>query len=254
MKRIRETIEAGSSILVREYDLCSYGKRAGEPRKAKENPSPLSKVRANYREAVRKLTALMNENCHDGDWHLVFTYCAENRPSDPQTAKKEFLRKIIPEIRKLYAKHGVELSYYFYRCEVGKRGGIHHHLVVPVINPVLFRRVWTLDVGNVHYSPLYSGEYSALAAYFLKSDNPDDPVHYNPQPGRKWSMAKNVKRPKPAKKKELHGSWERKDPYIPKGYILQADSYYIGENPFTHRIYRSYIVFKPQNSGGGKNE
>lgn len=254
MKRIRETIEAGSSILIREYDLASYGKRRGEPRKPKENPSPLSKVRANWREAVRKLTALMNENCREGDWHLVFTYRAENRPSDPQKAKNDFLRKILPEIRKLYAKHGVAFNYYFYRCEVGKRGGIHHHLVVPQINPVLFRRIWTIDVGNVHYSPLYSGEYSALAAYFLKSDNPDDPVHYNPMPGRKWSMAKTVKRPKPAKKKELHGSWERKDPYVPKGYVLRADTYYIGENPYTKRIYRSYVVFKPQNGGGGKDE
>lgn len=252
MKRIRETIEAGSSILIREYDLFSCGKRRGEPRRPKENPSPLSKIRANYREAVRKLTALMNENCRDGDWHLVFTYKTESRPSDPQSAKNDFLRKVIPAIRKLYADLCVEFHYYFYRCEVGKRGGIHHHLVVPAIDPLLFRRVWTREIGNVHYNPLYTGEYSALAAYFLKSDNPDDPIHYNPQPGRKWSMAKNVKRPKPPKKKELHGSWDRKEPYIPKGYVLIADSYYIGENPYTKRLYRSYIVYKPK--GGDKHD
>lgn len=244
MKRIRETVEAGRSILIREYDLFNTGRRRGEPRKPKENPSPLSKERANFRAALRNLTALMNENCNDGDWHLTFTYLAEERPTDPQAAKKDFLKKIIPAIRKIYAEEGVEFSYYFQKTEVGKRGGIHHHLVVPKINPLVFRKVWTNAIGNVHYSPLYTGEYSALAAYFLKSDNPDDPVHYNPQAGKKWAMARNVKRPKPPKRKELTGSWDRKDPFIPKGYVLQLDTYYIGENPYTHRLYRSYVVYK----------
>lgn len=244
MKRIRETIEAGNTILIREYDLCFCGKRKGETRKPKEKPSPLSKVRANYREALRKLTALMNENCRDGDWHLVFTYLADNRPEDPLKAKNDFLKKTIPTLRKLYADNGVEFSYYFYKIEIGKRGGIHHHLVVPAISPLIFRKAWASTVGNVHYSPLYTGEYSELAAYLLKSDNPDDTQHYNPLPGRKWSMAKTVKRSKPPKKVELKGSWERRDPYIPKGYVLRPTSYYIGENPYTHRIYRSYIVFK----------
>lgn len=251
MKRIRETIEAGNSILVREYDLFTTAKRKGEPRRPKEQESPLSKVRANYRAAVRKLTALMNENCRDGDLHLVFTYRKEERPASYQAAKNYFLRKIIPALRQIYAEQGVAFSYYFYRCEVGTRGGIHHHLVVPQFTPLAFRRVWDATIGNVTYSPLYTGEYSALAAYFLKSDNPDDPVHYNPQPGRKWSMAKSVKRPKPPKKKELSGSWETKDPYIPKGYILQADTYYVDVNPFTKRLYRSYIIYKPR--GGDRS-
>ena len=250
MKRIRETTEAGGTILVREYDLATVARRKGEARKPKENPSPLAKVRANWRAAVRKLTALMNENCRDGDLHLVFTYCVDMRPSDPEAAKKDFLKNIIPKIRKSYAEAGVAFGYSFYRCEVGKRGGIHHHLVVPRIDALVFRRIWTAAIGNVHYSPLWSGgEYSELAAYFLKSDNPDDPVHYNPQPGRKWSMAKTVKRPKPPKKKELKGSWERKDPYVPKGYLLKPDTMYVGENPWTHRLYRTYILVK---GGGGR--
>lgn len=246
MKRIRESQKAGRSIIIREYDLLSCGKRIGEPRKPKENPSPISKVRANYRAAWRKLTALMNENCHDGDYHLTFTYCAENRPTDPFEAKRDFTKKVLPQIRKLYASRGVEFTYYFYRLEVGKRGGIHHHMVVPAFPTHLLRKIWTPEIGNVHTTALYSGEYSALAAYFLKSENPDDPVHYNPMPGRKWSMAKGIKRPQPPKKKELVGSWISKDPYIPKGYILQPDTYYIGENPYTGRPYRCYIVYRPQ--------
>lgn len=253
MKRIREEQAAGNTMIVREYDLPTVGKRAGEARAPKEKPSPMSKVRANYRAAWRKLTALMNENCRDGDWHLVFTYRAENRPGDPLQARRDFQKKVLPEIRKLYAAHGVELGYYFYKIEVGKRGGIHHHVVLPKIDPVLFRKVWPTDLGNVHYSPLYTGgEYSALAAYFLKSDNPDDAVHYNPLPGRKWSMAKTTKRPKAPRKRELKGSWERKELYVPKGYTLKPDTYYVGENPFTHRTYRCYILIRPSTGGGGK--
>ena len=246
MKRIRETVKAGNSMIIREYDIPSCGKRLGEPRAPKENPSPLSKVRANYRAAWRKLTALMNENCRDGDYHLVFTYCEGNRPTDPQKAKRDFQQKTIPQIKKLYASLGVEFSYYFYRLEVGKRGGIHHHMVVPAFPTHLLRKIWTPDFGNIHTTALYTGEYSALAAYFLKSENPDDPIHYNPMPGRKWSMSKGIKRPQPPKKKELVGSWISKDPFIPKGYILQPDSYYIGENPYTGKPYRCYVVYRPQ--------
>ncbi len=246
MKRIRESQKAGRSIIIREYDIPSCGKRIGEPRAPKENPSPLSKVRANYRAAWRKLTALMNENCRDGDWHLVFTYRAELRPTDPLQARKDFQKKIIPLLRKLYADNGVPFTYYFYRLEVGKRGGIHHHMVVPAFPTHLLRKIWTPEIGNVHTTALYSGEYSALAAYFLKSDNPDDPIHYNPIPGRKWSMSKGIKRPPQPVKKELKGSWEKKDPYVPKGYALKPDTYYIGENPYTGRPYRCYIVYRPQ--------
>lgn len=252
MKRIRESQKAGNSIIIREYDL-TQGVKKTKGRAKKEKPSPLSKVRANYRAAWRKLTALMNENCRDGDLHLVFTYNKESRPSSFEAAKKAFLKKIVPELKRAYIAKGTSLSYYFYRCEGGKRGGIHHHLVVPRMDPLVFRRIWTADLGGVHYSPLYSqGEYSALAAYFLKSENPDDPVHYNPMPGRKWSMARDVKRPDEPKKKELKGSWEKKEPFCPKGYILKPDSYYIGENPYTKRPYRCYIVYKPK--GGEESD
>lgn len=245
MKRIREMQYAGQTILVREYDLSGPPKRAGEPRAPKEDPSPMSKKRANYRSALRKLTACINETAGPGDWFLTFTYRKDRRPGSSSEAKEHFRRRVIPELRRIYEEAGKSL-WYFYKCEVGKRGGIHHHIILPYLDPLLLRSVWDPSLGGIHYKFLYSsGEYSPLAAYMLKQDNPDDPEHYNPQPGRKWSMSKTVKRPKPPKKEELKGSWERKEPYVPKGYILNPDSYYIGENPYTHRLYRSYIVYKP---------
>lgn len=246
MRRIREITTAGTSVIIREYDLPTVSRRLGEPRRPKENISPLSKVRANYREAWRKLTGLLNSTCRPGDRHIVLTHNNETRPTDPLKAKKILCKNTIPAFRKLYEARGIPF-WYFFKIEVGKKGGIHYHLILPAFSEDWrFREVWPRTVGGIKNTPLDGdGEYSALAAYLLKSDNPDDPIHYNPIPGRKWSMSKTVKRPAPPKKKELSGSWEKKDPYIPKGYILRPDSYYIGENPYTHRLYRCYIAFVP---------
>lgn len=245
MKRVRRVVKAGRTILVTEYDLPARKKRAGEPRAPKENPSPISKVKANYRAACRNLTALMNENFRPGDFLVTFKYFRCRRPESFDEAKQYFTKTVLPKIRDRMRRQGQTLSRYVYVCEHGKKGALHHHLVIQSTDVRIIRDCWDASLGSVDFKPLYAdGDYSRLAEYLLKQYNPDD-VCYNPHPGRRWSMAKGMPKHSGIYKKILKGAWDRKEPYVPKGYVMRADSYYVAENPYTHRPYRCYICLAP---------
>lgn len=247
MERIRQEIRAGNTLLIKEYDLFTPSQI--RQRAPKSTLSPMSKVRANYRAALWKLTAILNGNGHPGDWHIVFTYRPENRPESGDAWKK-FNRRVLDPLRKRFAGEGKRF-WYIGNTEIGKRGAVHHHLVIPYCDPLLIRSLWG-DWGGVYFTPLdTTGEYSRLAAYLIKQYNPDK-ADYNPQPGRKWHMSQGLSDKLRVKKKTLHGSFETKDLYCPKGYMINPDSVYIGCNPYTGRAYRSYILFQPYNGKGVK--
>lgn len=244
MKRIRKTVKAGRTLIITEYDLPSMRKKAGEQRAPKEKPSTMSKVKANYKAACRNLSAIMNENFRPGDFLLTFKYFRECRPDSYEEAKSFFTKKIIAKIRDKLRLTEQNLTRYVYVCEQGKKGALHHHLVIQSMDVRLIRDCWDPSLGSIDIKPLYGDDYSRLAEYLLKQYNPDD-ICYNPHKGRKWSMAQGMPKNSGIYKKTLKGSWDRKEPYVPRGYIMSPDSYYVAENPYTHRLYRAYICVLP---------
>ena len=84
MKIIRETIVAGRTILRSLHP--GVGRRTpGLKRKARENQTPEKVAAVNFRNAVKRLTAILNHNFKDGDYHITLTYAAA---VEPQEAKK----------------------------------------------------------------------------------------------------------------------------------------------------------------------
>ena len=95
MKYIRQTIIAGATAIRTIYS--STGERKpGLQRRARANMSPEKVQAVNLRNAIKKLTAILNHNFEDGDYHVTLTYRTE--PTKEQAKNK--LRKFKSNMRK----------------------------------------------------------------------------------------------------------------------------------------------------------
>ncbi|MER2025553.1 MAG: hypothetical protein ABS879_08030, partial [Eubacteriales bacterium] len=93
MKIIRETIVAGRTIMRSLHP--GVGKRTpGLKRKARQNQTPEKVAAVNFRNAVRKLTAILNHNFQDGDYHITLTYAAIVDPQEARIRLERFLRNM----------------------------------------------------------------------------------------------------------------------------------------------------------------
>lgn len=165
MPYIYATTKAGSTLLIEKYYSSRYHKK-GIERSPNKNKTKEAQEKANMRKETKKLMLKMNANFGYGDYHLVLDYAPAERPPSTEEAKRDrelFLRRL----RKLYKRSGEELKYII-ATEFGKKGALHHHLV---INRGDTREIQTLwEKGRVHFNPMdNTGEYSKLASYFLKN-------------------------------------------------------------------------------------
>lgn len=213
---ILETCKAGRTIEVRK--MCVWGKRErGARRKKKQKPSTEEQLAANLKNAIRKLTRIMNTNFGAEDYHLVLSYRKEEKPDSWEGMARD-AREFLKKLRKEYKKLGLPWGYVRV-MECGKRGARHHHLVIKGIKPAIFRKCWTK--GWVGCYPLdESGQYKDLAAYFLKFT--DEAVRAGILKHR-WDSSKNLKQPE-IHRVRVSRRYFRATPKIEKGYYLDKDT------------------------------
>ncbi len=223
MKIIRETIVAGRTILRSLHP--GVGKRTpGLKRKARENQTPEKVARVNYRNAVKKLTAILNHNFRDGDYHITLTYAEE---ADPQQAK-ERLEKFLRNVHDYCKRHDIPWKRVAVTEYENRR--IHHHVVCSGIDREIIESRW--KYGHVNFRELYSkGCYHELADYLVKETEktfrrPDavSRQRYNP--------SRNIVVPVP-KIEEVSKAQLDRDPKPLKGYYIVSGT----ENRYEHEFY-----------------
>lgn len=127
MPYIIEVVQAGRTVEVMKYYSSRYGKK-GIKRGERKALTKEEQIKVNKRAAEKKLRRLINENFQEGDTHLVLDYRKERRPAGRKQMREDaddFLR----EMRKLYKRHGIPFKY-IHVMEIGKKGALHHHLVI----------------------------------------------------------------------------------------------------------------------------
>ena len=223
-----------NSIEVEENYPGNYG-AAGKTRMEKRKPTPEQIKQQNKRNKEKKIRRLLKMNFQENDIWLTLTYKTEERPPDMKNATKD-IKSFLDKIRRNYKKQGTALKWILH-TEVGSKGGIHHHIVLnrtPECD-VLIRKAW--KKGGVHIDLLYEeGGYRKLADYLAK-----EPDKENKLKESRFSRSRNLKAPIPEKK--ILRRW-RKEPRLVKGYYIEKDSYFEGENPITGRKYRSYTMIR----------
>ncbi|MFV0351203.1 MAG: hypothetical protein ACK5JF_02680 [Oscillospiraceae bacterium] len=247
---LQKVYKAGQTIEIQK----TFSKRYGRNITRGKNQCPTPKAMKNYNDlmARRELTRTFNENFADGDIHLVLRHRRGTNPTPDEA--KAMLDKYIRQVRTEYRRLGYEIVY-ARASAVGKKGGIHHHLVVNVPGATksilaALRTNWLH--GSVNFTPLYTyGEFSGLAKYFLgqgkesENDTEDEKLQII---GNRWSGSKNLRRVKPDVKQVSAKKW-REPPKAKKGYRIDVDSIDAGVNPVTDIPYLFYRMVKIDQTG-----
>lgn len=242
MPYIKETVFAGKTREVRKFYSCpGAGRRKGSFPQGKTTEA---QARANQERAERELRQLLNHNFSPGDYHAVLTYRRENRP-DPKEARRQ-AERFLCRYRYWCRKRGLPAKYIL--VTEYKKTAIHHHIVLPNIGSRALQGLWPL--GRVLISPLDdSGQWRKLAAYLIKETSKSFS-----QPGRiygkRWCASRELEKP-PRKRETVRARRWAEQPRPPKGWYLEKDSLYNGEDPVTGAYLQAYCLIRLDGPGKG---
>ena len=212
-------------------------------KREKKKASPEDRQRWNYIAACKKLKRILNANFGPGDFSCTLTYREDERLPDEE-AKKE-ITNFLKRLKREYKKRGYDFKW-IYTTEQKKKS-IHHHLILNSIPETahLLTKHWKR--GYVRISIMDdTGDYKDLADYIIKETDKTfrDPDSADRQ---RYSRSRNLIIPEPHKRL-ISAKTFHKDPKPKKGYYIDKESLYVGENPVTGYPYMTYTMIR---IGGG---
>lgn len=228
--------DMGDVVEVQKYHSGNYG-APGKKRQPKSRDTPEDVKRVNERQKVRKVWRLILANFKRGDWHLILRY--RDKPMEPKRTLQRFLGKMRRECK----KRGIPFKYIAV-TEIGKRGGVHHHMVIEDLPGIqdMVKKSW--EEGSTYWADLYESEdsFETLAEYLVKKTTKEE------IPGCSYSTSKNLIIPKPRVEKRPARTW-RENPKPKKGFYIVKDSLVNGINPITGAPYQRYVMKRIRGRG-----
>lgn len=253
-----------------------YGGRQ-EKRADHEKVSKDQIRRQNQKNKENRVRRTIQLNFKPGDWWLTLKY-----PKGTRKQMEEVLgdfRDFIGRMRRRYGKLGVQMKY-MYRIEIGKRGGIHVHVVMNRLadprGDLLISDAWTRarsatpieDMledglcpadGLAHLDHVRAvGNGKELAEYLVKEQPEvlEDGTRLSRdemKQASKYGSSRNLLRPAPEVKIYNHwtlrtlldlgaeGMNTKKNRYRTEGYAVDKDTWVQGVNPYTGLSYLCYF-------------
>lgn len=228
-----------NSIEVMEFTSakCPGGKRT---RKPKSEQTPERVARNNQRRKQREASRMVEHYFNEDDLVLTLTFKKDERPADMQAAK-EIFRKFYTYLKKEYAKRYYEL-FWMRNIEAGPRNGWHIHLIMNRIEGAEFlvKDYWRKYGGvYVQYLQDLGDQGKEIGEYIAKS-----PITCDRVVESNWSHSRNMQKV-PGEDKVISGHRMTDSPRVPKGWYLDKESMYEGENEAGYP-FRTYILRRLQ--------
>ena len=202
-------------------------------REKKRDPTPEQMEKRNQWQKEKRTWIRLMEYFGERDYFSTLTYRQENRPKDMKEAKEHF-RRAREKIRREYRKRGYELKW-IRNIEVGTKGAWHIHVVLNRIpdTDIILQTAW--PYGKVVSQLMYErGSFRELAAYMTKTPKTDPRLRE-----ANFDCSRNMPLPEP--RKRVYKRWSR-EIRVPKGYCLDRESLWEGENPLTKYPCRVYLL------------
>lgn len=230
-----------------------YGAK-GEKRKKKKKPTPEQVAKQNQYNREVRCRRLIRNNFYPGDYWVTLKYKSGARKGMEDFLKD--IRKFIRGMRREYKKRGEPLKF-IYRLEIGKRGGLHAHIIInrlpgKACTDLIIRDAWqkvTPD-GSVDYTTIREqGGGKDLAAYITKQAGEEiaGQMHLFSKKDQKRlvriSSSRNLDRAEPVRKVYRHWTMKKileNGPEPTPGYYIDEDSIRAGINRFTGFTYYKY--------------
>lgn len=255
-----------------EYEYKYKGRYGapGEKRAKEKKPTPEQIRKQNQINKENRIRRKIKLNFYPEDIWATLKYPKGTRK--PLAEVKKDFRNFINRLKRKYKKRKTVLKY-IYRIEIGKRGGIHIHILVNRIRgdplaELLLEDAW--GPGAVYRTSIKEyGGFKYLASYIAKSPDEEVMIQLSFLPVKEqkqlagYSCSRNLKEPRPIQSKASHWTMRRllQDGPRPKpGYYIDQDSIVSGVNPYTGMSYFRYTEVRihpirgrdqPQRGGSG---
>lgn len=240
------------TVIETEIRYAGKNGRKGEKRAPKKKITPEQMKKQNKWKKVQHLRRLLLLNFEQYDYFCTLKYPRGTRMGIEEVQKD--MRRFIARLRAPYERAGTQLKYLF-RIEIGRRGGIHIHLIIkrlPKDGDKLIQSKW--KAGRVNFQHLYEqGGYADLAEYMAK-DLPEDidgQLNLFDDSEKKklcsYHPSRNLEKPVPEIKEYKRRTVEkilREGPVPEKGYCIDKKSIRQGINPYTGYSYLYYSETK----------
>lgn len=239
--------------LEHEYKYPGQYGAKGEKRAEKKKATPEVIKKQNQYNREKNMRRLIKANFMPDDLWVTLKYPKGFRTTVEDV--KGHVRKFLNKLRKIYKGKEAELKF-VYRMEIGKRGGIHIHLLVNRISGCdidkIIQQAW--EHGRVWYANLDDGGYDKLANYIVKL--PDEETCkqlslFDEEEKKqlvKYSSSRNLIRPEPESKTYTRRTVRKLVdeirtngvPEATPGYYIDRDSVVAGINRYTGLSYIRY--------------
>lgn len=245
------TVKTFNLINSREHYLGwkgNYG-AAGEKRAKRKKATPDQIKKQNQINRENHVRRTIKANFFPNDLWVCLKYPKGTR-KEVEAVKKDF-KKFIIAMRKEYKKRNEEFKY-IYRLEVGKRGGIHIH--------ILINRIWSTDLlvqkcwgPYCHFTNLYEqGDYRQLASYIVKPLPAESKQlsFFDTKEIKQmtsYSCSRNLIHPEPEKKDYKRRTVKKlitEGPKAAPGYYIDKNSIRVGVNEHTGYSYMYYTEIR----------
>lgn len=237
----------------REYKFPGKYGAKGEKRKSKVKPTPEQVKKQNQRNREKKMRRLIKANFSEWDLWCTLKYPAGTRK--PLEEVKKDKKLFLERLRYAYKKKGKPLKF-ICRLEIGKRGGIHMHILIPRIKgedtDILVQKAW--GNGRVNFQSIYDyGGYEKLANYIVKAPDEEQMKQLSlfPEEEQKelirYSASRNLIRPEPERMEYRRWTVRKLVQDGPKptpGYWIDKNSIRHGINKYTGMTYYHYTEYK----------
>lgn len=232
-----EYCRAGKTKQHTYYFAARADTKEGSRRK-KENKTSEAQKKVNSRQAIKKLTWILNENFDSTSLYITWSYEKDKRPSGKEELWAD-IEKLLRDLRKVY-KRAENIAKYVWVAEVGERGAAHVHMVLNAIDIAKIKKCW--NKGWVTIKPLDdSGQYRRLAAYFVKYSEKTMKTCEGFS-GKRYNSSKNLKIPEPKRTTVSARNAYSHTIEIPKGWYLDKDSVAEAWHEVTGFIYFTYTL------------
>lgn len=223
-----------------EYEIKYKGKYGakGEKRAKRKKATPEQIKMQNQRNREKNVRRLIKANFGENDYWITLKYPKGTRLKIEDV--KKHMKKFLDKTRKDYRKRN-ESFRFIYRMEIGKRGGIHIHILLNRITDadLLIKKNW--EQGMADFTLAYeTGGFRRLAEYLVKP-----PIDGTDPEGKvaRYHPSRNLVRPQPERKEYTHWTVRRlilEGPQPTPGFYIVPDSVVTGANPYTGMSYLHY--------------